>query len=63
MNPISVALTVIACLIYIGGFIAGLAIGEDPEYIFAIWAVTGISGTMMLSFAEIIKLLHNINKK
>ena len=79
INPIATALTVIAWVVFIGGFIAGIALGNvevvkgsyytytDTEFSFAIaftyWCVALISGTMFLGFAEIIKLLDAIKKK
>ncbi len=78
-NPIAIALTVIAYIIFIGGFIAGIALGNQDvvkgtyyqytvtEFSFAIaftyWCIAFISGTMFLGFAEIIKLLHAIKNK
>ena len=78
-NKIAIALTVIAWIIFIGGFIAGIALGttevqegtyytySDTEFSFAVafiyWCVSFISGTMFLGFAEIIKLLEAINNK
>lgn len=76
-NPVAVALMVIAWVIFIGGFIAGIAMGAgeegnyyadtETEFSFAItfiyWCASLISGTMFLGFAEIIKLLDAIKKK
>ncbi len=78
-NSVAVALTIIAWLIFIGGFIAGIVLGTvevekgyyytytDTEFSFAIafvyWCVSLISGTMFLGFAEIIKLLDAIKRK
>lgn len=78
-NPIATVLTVIAWIVFIGGFIAGIALGivevekgyyytyTDTEFSFAVafiyWCVSLISGTMFLGFAEIIKLLDAIKKK
>lgn len=75
-NPIATALTVIAWIVFIGGFIAGIVLGtvevdgyyfDYTEFSFAIaliyWSVSLISGTMLLGFAEIIKLLNAIKKK
>ena len=74
-NPIASALSIIAVLIYIGGFIAGICFANvevgtyytHKEFSFAIaliyWAVSLVSGTMFLGFAEIIKLLHDIKNK
>ena len=79
INPIATALTIIAWIVFIGGFIAGIALGNvevvkgtyytytDTEFSFGIaftyWCVALISGTMFLGFAEIIKLLDSIKKK
>lgn len=74
-NPVATALTIIAWIIYIGGFIAGISFANVEvgtyysyeEFSFAValtyWAVSLISGTMFLGFAEIIKLLHDIKNK
>ncbi len=74
-NPVAIALTVIAWIIFIAGFIAGIALGNvevgtyytHTEFSFAAaliyWAVALISGTMFLGFAEIIKLLDAIKNK
>lgn len=71
-HPIANALSVIAFLIYIGGFIAGIVLGvETAEYYedfafsvaFIYWAIALISGTLFLGFAEIIKLLNDIKNK
>ncbi len=74
-NPVATALTVIAILIFLCGFIAGIVLGNvevgsiytHTEFSFAIaftyWAISFISGIMMLGFAEIIKLLTSIKNK
>ncbi len=78
-NGISKILSVIAWLIFIGGFIAGIIFGNvevtkgvyytytDTEFSFAIaftyWCVSFISGMLMLGFAEIISLLNDIKNK
>ncbi len=74
-NGVATALTVIAWIIFIGGFIAGICFANvevgtyytHEEFSFAIaliyWSVALISGTMFLGFAEIIKLLHDIKNK
>lgn len=78
-NPVANVLTVIAWLIFLVGFLAGIILGtqEVPsgsyyrdtelEFSFAVafvyWGVAFISGTMFLGFAEIIKLLQAIKKK
>ena len=71
-NPIASALSIIAVLIYIGGFIAGIALGVEAADIyedfafsvaFVYWATALISGTLFLGFAEVIKLLNDIKNK
>ena len=75
-NPVAVALTIIAWVIFIGGFIAGIALGTveiekgyntytefSVAIAFVYWCVALISGTIFLGFAEIIKLLDAIKKK
>ena len=68
-NVIANVLTVIAWLTYICGFIAGIILGQDAgiefdmQVAFIYWATTFVSGTMLLGFAEIIKLLTAIKNK
>lgn len=78
-NGVAQALTIIAWIIFIGGFIAGFALGTvevergfyytytDTEFSFAAafvyWCIAFISGTLVLGFAEIIKLLEQIKNK
>lgn len=76
-NPVANALSVIAWVIYIAGFIAGFYFGtieigsfygrSQSEFSFAIamvyWCGALISGTIFLGFAEIIKLLNAIKNK
>lgn len=78
-NIIATVLIVIAWIIYIGGFIAGIGFGTvevtrgtyytytDTEFSFAVafvyWAICFVAGTMFLGFAEIIKLLEVIKSK
>lgn len=75
-NKVATVLTVIAWIVFIGGFIAGIAFGNvevvkgslysyrTTEFSFAIafsyWAVSAISGVLILGFAEVIKLLNAI---
>lgn len=79
INAVAKALEVIAWVLFIGGFIAGIALGRvevergyyytytETEFSFAAaliyWSVSLISGTVFLGFAEIIKLLDAIKKK
>lgn len=75
-NGVATAITVIAWVTYIAGFIVGIMQGsvkvegmfrDKTEFSFAIavtyWSVALISGTLCLGFAEIIKLLNNIKNK
>ena len=74
-NPIAVALTVIAWVIFIGGFLAGLCLSTvevgtyftHEEFSFSIaltyWSAALVCGTLLLGFAEIIKLLNDIKNK
>lgn len=71
-NTVASALCVIAWIIYIVAFIAGIGFGIDAaeyysEFNFIValiyWVIGLISGTMFLGFAEIIKLLEAIKRK
>ncbi|PKM72148.1 MAG: hypothetical protein CVU91_10485 [Firmicutes bacterium HGW-Firmicutes-16] len=64
-NGVATALTVIAVLTYIVGFILGLVLGNQLEFSFIViwWGAALVSGTMVLGFAEIIKLLDKISNK
>lgn len=74
-NTMANILTAIAWIIFIAGFIAGIALGNvetgvyytHTEFSFAValiyWAVSFISGIFILGFAEIIKLLNDIKNK
>lgn len=67
-NGIASLLTFCAIIVYIGSFIIGIILGKVlGQFSFAAaviyWAVGLLSGSMMLGIAEIIKLLHEINKR
>jgi len=78
-NSVASALTFIAVLTYIGGFILGIVLGNrevtegiyytytTTEFVFSYaitwWIAALVSGTMILGFAEIIKLLDKISNK
>jgi hypothetical protein len=73
-NGVATALRVIAWITYIGGFIAGLILGNVDtgyygltEFSFSVaiiyWVAAFISGTVFLGFAEIISLLQRIVDK
>ncbi len=69
--------TVIAWIVFVGGFVAGISFANiviDPYDVvngtyfsfsiaFTYWSVSLISGTIILGFAEIIKILDDIKKK
>lgn len=63
-NPVSKALCYIAVSIYVIGVIAGFFY---IEYAFMmtllVWLASFVSGTTMLGFSEIVKLLHEIKSK
>ena len=75
-NKIATALTIIAAIVFIGGFIMGIVFGNvevtkgtyyqytETEFSFGIalsyWAISLVSGIFILGFAEIIKLLEYI---
>lgn len=67
-NVIATILTVVAWIMYIGGFILGIVLGSTlggDSFIFVLiyWIAFFIGGTMYLAFAEIIKLLMDIKNK
>lgn len=74
-NYVATALTVCAWIIFIAGFIAGIALGFVPvegyysrvEFSFGTalmyWGVSFVSGVLLLGFSEIIKLLTAIKDK
>ena len=69
-NVVATVLTCIAWLIYIGGFIFGCIEGDEMgryefafDMAFPYWLATLIFGTMLLGYAEIIKLLQGIKDK
>lgn len=78
-NTISTVFKGLALFVFIGGFIAGIALGNvevtkgyshtytDTEFSFALaltyWAISFVSGMLILGFAEIIQLLTDIKNK
>ena len=62
-NLVALALTVIAWIIYVAGFIGGFIIAENAAAALTYWFGALISGTTFLGFAEIIKLLNDIKNK
>ena len=67
-NRVAFILKAMAVITYVCAFICGIAFGSDRgDFYFGIaiiyWAAGFISGSMMLGFSEIIRLLHEINQK
>ncbi len=63
-NAVAGALKAISVITYICGILAGLILLGDDVFSGLILIISGfISGSMFLGFAEIIKLLHEINEK
>ena len=64
-NPISVMLIVIAVCVYVGGFIGSILLMDmyDEAGLIVGWLATFVSGTLYLSLAEILQLLHEIRNK
>ena len=72
-NGVATAIKVIAVLVYLGGVIAGFALsyysspyggsGLSVGLLLICLASSFFVGTMLLGFAEIIRLLHEINQK
>lgn len=74
-NGVSIALKVIAWIIFVGGFIIGLVLGAEGgssygsrnefDFVAAVssWATAFVSGIIFLGFAEIIKLLNDIKNR
>lgn len=76
-NSVASALTAIAWIVFITGFIVGIVLGNvevtkgtyftytDTEFSFTVaityWAISFVSGIFILGFAELIKLLNDIN--
>ena len=57
---------IIAIVIYVCGFIAGIMVGQQVESFLTIllyWVAAALSGSLMLGFSEVIRLLHEINQK
>lgn len=74
-NYVATALVVCAWIVFIAGFIAGIALGFVPvegyysrvEFSFGsallYWGISFVSGVVLLGFSEIIKLLTAIKNK
>ena len=65
-NFIAKVIKIIAIVIYVCGFFAGIMVGLQVEsFLITLlyWVAAALSGTMMLGFSEVIRLLHEINSK
>ena len=68
-NGVALALKVMAWAVYALAFILGILLGHDlmGEFSFGLallyWMVGAISGTLLLGFSEVVRLLHEINQK
>ncbi|MBQ1675167.1 MAG: hypothetical protein II069_03880 [Oscillospiraceae bacterium] len=68
-NVVAIAIKVMAGVIYALAFILGVVLGHDlrGEFSFGLalvyWVAGAISGTLLLGFSEVIRLLHEINQK
>lgn len=63
---IAKALKIIAIAIYIAGFIGGCLTGPIAKSfltVLLVWVAAALSGSLMLGFSEVIRLLHEINTK
>lgn len=65
-NIVEKVIKIIAIVIYVCGFFAGIMVGLQVESFLTTllyWVAAALSGTMMLGFSEVIRLLHEINSK
>lgn len=71
-NGVAITLLVLAWIIIIVGFIAGIIMantipttsGEfNYTIMFTYWTICGLSTTMLFVFAEVIQILHDIREK
>ncbi|MBE7046321.1 MAG: hypothetical protein E7396_02780 [Ruminococcaceae bacterium] len=68
-NKVSSVLAFCAVIVYIIGFISGIALGDALSYNFSwgvaalVWMTTLINGTLLIAVSEIINLLEDIKKK
>ncbi len=62
-NVIATIMTVIAIIVFIGGFIGGCVMIEEFVIALIVWASSFTGGMMFLGFAEIINLLTAIKNK
>ena len=62
-NPIASILRVIATLIYVAGLIVGCYLSDNLAIAIGCWIGSFFSGTLILWFAEVIRLLNDIKNK
>ena len=63
-NTVAGVLKILAVLIFIGSFIAGIVVGKEVAGMTLVYWIAGLfAGTMLLGFSEIVRLLHEINRK
>lgn len=68
-NKIASILTFCSIVVYIAGFISGIALGDALSYdfswgaAFVVWMTSFINGTILVAISEIINLLDDIKKK
>ncbi len=63
-NSVAAWIKTFAIIIYIGAVVTGLLIGIDDDWLIALAVIGGgfFTGTMILGYSEIIRLLHQINE-
>lgn len=65
-NIVEKAIKIIALVVYVCGLIVGIAAGDETgRFLITLlyWVAAALSGTLMLGFSEVIRLLHEINSK
>lgn len=68
-NVVATILKALAYVVYAVAFLAGILLGKDlkgdPSFILMLvyWIAGLFAGTMLLGFSEVIRLLHEINRK
>ncbi len=62
-NPVGKRLNLIGKIIYIVSAIVGFISLNSLVAAIAFWVVGGVSGTLLIGFAEIIQLLEDIKNK
>ena len=65
-NALATAIMIIGSVIDLCAFFAGIMLGQAAESFMTMllfWVAGILSGTLMLGFSEVIRLLHEINQK